>query len=73
MEFIFEGIAIGLDALILGLLFKSYESCSAYIDALKVTIIWQCYLSVAVCHQLTFTWSINHHMMSSFFYIEKCE
>jgi len=42
LEFVLEGIGIGLDALILGLLFKSYESCTAYIDALKV---------MNVCHQ----------------------
>lgn len=37
-ELVLEGISLGLDALILGFLYKSYESCSAYIEALKVRI-----------------------------------
>lgn len=35
-EFVIEGFALGLDGIILGFLYKSYESCSAYIEALKV-------------------------------------
>ena len=43
LEFVLEGIGVGLDALILGLLYKSYESCTAYIEALKVyTILYSC-------------------------------
>lgn len=38
-EFILEGFALGLDGIILGFLFKSYESCSAYVEALKV-MMW---------------------------------
>jgi len=34
-EFVLEGFALGLDGIVLGFLFKSYESCSAYIEALK--------------------------------------
>jgi len=34
-EFVIEGFALGLDGIILGFLYKSYESCSAYIEALK--------------------------------------
>ena len=37
-EFVLEGFALGLDGIVLGFLFKSYESCSAYIEALKVFI-----------------------------------
>ena len=35
-EFVIEGFALGLDAIIIGFLLKSYESCSSYIEALKV-------------------------------------
>lgn len=36
LELVVEGVSLGLDALILGFLYKSYETCSAYIEALKV-------------------------------------
>lgn len=36
-ELVLEGISLGLDVVILGFLYKSYESCTAYIQALKVT------------------------------------
>lgn len=36
-ELVLEGISLGLDVVILGFLYKSYESCAAYIQALKVT------------------------------------
>ena len=35
-ELVVEGISLGLDFVILGFLYKSYESCTAYIQALKV-------------------------------------
>ncbi|KAK4012107.1 hypothetical protein OUZ56_021204 [Daphnia magna] len=34
-ELVLEGITLGLDVVILGFLYKSYESCAAYIQALK--------------------------------------
>lgn len=36
-ELVLEGISLGIDVFVLGILYKSYESCSAYIEALKVT------------------------------------
>lgn len=38
-ELVLEGISLGLDAIVLGFLYKSFESCSAYIEALKVVLI----------------------------------
>lgn len=46
-ELVLEGISLGLDVVILGFLYKSYESCSAYIQALKVTRIM--YVTIAYC------------------------
>ena len=36
MGLLLEGFALGFDAIILGFLYKSYESCNSYIEALKV-------------------------------------
>jgi hypothetical protein len=36
LELLLEGFALGFDAIIIGFLYKSYESCSTYIEALKV-------------------------------------
>ena len=38
--FLLEGIALGIDVIILGFLYKSYESVNSYIEALKVRLEW---------------------------------
>lgn len=39
-SFLREGIALGIDVIILGFLYKSYESVNSYIEALKVRLEW---------------------------------
>lgn len=60
-ELVVEGISLGLDVVILGFLYKSYESCCTYIDALKVNSMffaWPIDNPFTTC--LTYPFELTH-------------
>ncbi len=60
LETIVEGLMLGLDAVILGFLYKSYESCSSYIEALKVSR-----MVTMKSSSYFFTWILYHTLWST--------